>query len=402
MSTGPRRVLGIAGRLAVVGLAVTVDLTIWAGDRQLRSGASLPYAVIPVAIVAVHITLLLRHRYPRLVLAGQSIFASVGSLAVPQLQPVAGLLVVLYAVASRRSPRESAPWLVALAAVFGVHAANTAVTRTGDAEVAFAFIFCLWMLIATTLWAAGSRHYLANRRAWRIRELQAAEAADTIRAERLRLARELHDIVSHGVTGMMLQAAGAQALTRPTDERLSQALTVIETTGVQALSELHRMLGLLRAADPQTGPEAAEPGPTVADITTLVRLAEDAGRDVRLVEVGSPGPLDPSVATAAYRVVQEALTNTTKHGGPAATVVVELRWRAAELLVTISDRSGAPPGGAGREVPSCGLGLVGLTERVRLTGGAVHSGPTPEGYALTASLPRPVPSPALVAVDAVS
>ena len=91
------------------------------------------------------------------------------------------------------------------------------------------------------------------------------------------------------------------------------------------------MLGLLHAADPQTGSESAEPGPTVADITTLVRLAEDAGRDVRLVQVGTPGPLDPSVATAAYRAVQEALTNSSKYAGPSAEVVVELDWRADEL-----------------------------------------------------------------------
>ena len=102
---------------------------------------------------------------------------------------------------------------------------------------------------------------------------------------------------------------------------------MIEATGVQAMSELHRMLGLLHAADPDIDPCAAAPGPTVADITTLVRLAEDAGRPVRLVQNGTPEALDPSVETAAYRVVQEALTNSAKYAGSAAEVTVELSWR---------------------------------------------------------------------------
>jgi len=393
--------LEVAGRFAVLGLVIMIDLGIWAEDRQLRGGGEVPYAVIPVLTVLVHTTLLFRHRHPRSVLAAEWAFAVVGSLAVPLFQPVAGLLLALHAIASRRPPRESALWLAGLALVFGLYSSNSAAAVPGDARLDFAVMLMLWMLIASAVWAVGRLHYASVRRAWRLRDLQAAEAADAIRAERLRLARELHDIVSHGVTGMMLQAAGAQALTRPTDERLQNALTVIEATGVQALSELHRMLGLLHAADPQTGPESADPGPTVADITTLVRLAEDAGRDVRLVQVGTPGPLDPSVATAAYRVVQEALTNSSKYAGPAAAVVVELHWRAEELKVTVTDRSGGPPGDC-REVLSSGRGLPGLTERITLVGGALSSGPTAEGFALTAWLPRPAATPALLALDAVS
>jgi signal transduction histidine kinase len=384
-----------------VGLATVVDLALWAEDPQLRGGGGLPHVMIPVAIVLVHSTLLVRHRYPRSVLAAELAFALVSCLAVPQLQPVAGLLVAWYAVASRRPPRESALWLIPFAVVFGAHGSSTAASRIGDTDptFVFAFIFLVWLLIATAVWVVGRRQYASARRAWRLRELQAAEAEEAVRAERLRLARELHDIVSHGVTGMMLQAAGAQALARPVDERLQNALTVIEATGVQALSELHRMLGLLRAADP--GSEVTERGPTVADISTLVRLAEDAGRDVRLVQVGTPGPLDPSVATAAYRAVQEALTNSSKYAGSSAEVVVELDWRADVLDVTVTDRSGGPPG-ACRDALSSGHGLPGLTERITLVGGALSSGPTREGFALTARLPRPGTPPAAVVLDAVS
>ena len=184
-------------------------------------------------------------------------------------------MLALHAVASRRPPRESALWLAGLALPFGVHSYNTSVVSTGDARSDFAVLFLLWLLIGLAVWAVGRLAYSAARRAWRLRELQAAEAAEAVRAERLQLARELHDIVSHAVTGMMLQAAGAQALLRPTDERLRTSLAVIEATGVQAMSELHRMLGLLHAADPDLDPGPATPGPTVADIATLVRLAEE-------------------------------------------------------------------------------------------------------------------------------
>ena len=142
------------------------------------------------------------------------------------------------------------------------------------------------MLIGLAVWAVGRLSYSAAERAWRLRELEAAEAAEAVRAERLRLARELHDIVSHAVTGMMMQAAGAQALLRPTDERLRTSLAVIEATGVGAMGELHRMLGLLDAADPDLVPGSVAPGPTVADIPTLLKLAAEAGRNLRLVQEG--------------------------------------------------------------------------------------------------------------------
>ena len=240
--------------MAVVALALVVDLTIWNEDRQLRGGGDLPYVVIPVVTVVVYSTLLVRRRYPRSVLALLWAFALVSSLLVPQFQPVAGLLLALHAVASCRPPRESALWLASLAFPFGVQSYNTSVVSTGDQERNFAIVFLLWSLIGLAVWAVGRLSYSAARRAWRLRELETAQAAEAVRAERLQLARELHDIVSHAVTGMMLQAAGAQALLRPTDERLRTSLAVIEATGVEAMSELHRMLGLLHAADPDLVP----------------------------------------------------------------------------------------------------------------------------------------------------
>ena len=392
-----RTSLDVVIRGAVVGLVIGVDLSIWTEDRQLRGGGDVPYALIPVLTILVHAALLLRGRYPRSVLALEWTFCLLSSLTIPLFQPAAGALLALHAVASRRPPRESALWLAGLALPFGVQSYNTSVVSTGNAKSDFAGLFLLWLLIGLAVWAVGRLAYTAGRRAWRAHELQAAEAAEAVRAERLRLARELHDIVSHAVTGMTLQAAGAQALLHPTDLRLRTSLAVIEATGVQAMSELHRMLGLLHAADPDIDPGAAALGPTVADIATLVRLAEDAGRPVRLVQNGTPEALDPSVETAAYRVVQEALTNSAKYAGPAAEVTVELSWRPDQLEVRVTDWSREPiPGRAA--TASSGRGLPGLTERVTLIGGTLTSGPTPDGFALAARLPRPRAAPVLAAV----
>jgi len=199
---------------------------------------------------------------------------------------------------------------------------------------------------------------------------------------------------------MMLQAAGAQALLRPTDERLRTSLAVIEATGVEAMGELHRMLGLLHAADPDLVPGSVAPGPTVADIPTLLKLAAEAGRNLRLVQEGKASALDPSVETAAYRIVQEGLTNSGKHAGSSAEVTVTLNWSENELEVAVIDRSRGPRSLTDRgAMPSSGRGLRGLTERVSLVGGTLTSGPTADGFALIARLPRPVP--ALAALDTV-
>ncbi|MET1005608.1 MAG: histidine kinase [Propionibacteriaceae bacterium] len=384
----------LLGRIAVVALAVGVDLVTWDGDQRLRDGGMLPLWVIPVLTILAYSTLLLRWRHPRRVLIVQWCFSIAGSLAVPEFQPVAGLMIALHAVASRRPLVESALWLALILVPLGVHSYNTAAKGIGDRARDWGLLLLIWAMISITVWAIGRVSYASARRAWRLRELQAAEAAEAVAAERLRLARELHDIVSHAVTGMTLQAAGAQALLRPVDEGLRGSLAAIESMGVQAMSELHRMLGLLHSAGPDAAPGSAEPGPTLADIAQLVALAKDAGRDIHLEQVGTPVVLDPSVETAAYRVVQEGLTNSAKHAGSASAVTVRLHWADGKLEVGVTDSGG----GAGlsperRAQLSSGNGLRGLTERVILIGGTLTSGPTDDGFALTAWLPGPWTAP---------
>jgi signal transduction histidine kinase len=375
------------GPVVVVALAVLVDLLTWSGDRELRGGAVLQWWVLPSATVVVHATLLLRWRHLVAAHVVQWTFA-LTSLLVPDYQPFAGLLIALHAAASRLPARQSELVLASLAVPFAVHSYNTS-ARTGSAAD-FVAIVTLWMLLGLAVWGVGRLSYHSARRAWRLRELQEAAAAEAITAERMRLARELHDIVSHAVTGMMLQATGAQALLHPTDERVRASLSVIEQTGVQAMAELHRMLGLLQSVDPDAAHGPSEPGPAVADIATIVALAEAAGRQVRLVEEGTPGPLDPSVATAAYRIVQESLTNSSKHAGNASTVVIVLAWTSEHLHVVVATSDRGEHLKVDRAaILSSGHGLEGLRERVTLIGGTFTSGPTADGFEVAAQLPRP-------------
>lgn len=375
------------GPVVVVALAVFVDLLTWSGDRELRGGAVLQWWVLPSATVVVHATLLLRWRHLLAAYVVQWTFA-LTSLIVPDCQPFAGLLVALHAVSSRLPARQSGPILATLTFPFAVHSYNTSNHARNTAD--FVAIATLWMLLGIAVWGVGRLSYQSARRAWRLRELQEAAAADAITAERMRLAHELHDIISHAVTGMLLQAAGAQALLQHRDERVRASLSVIEQTGIQAMAELHRMLGLLHSVDPDASLGFREPGPAVADIGTMVALAEAAGQQVRLVEAGTPGAVDPSVATAAYRIVQESLTNCSKHAGNASAVLIRLRWtrQHLEVVVTTFDR-GAHLEFDQAAILSSGHGLEGLRERVTLIGGTLTSGPTSDGFEVAAMLPRP-------------
>ena len=203
-----------------------------------------------------------------------------------------------------------------------------------------------------------------------------------MRAERLRLARDLHDIVSHSVSAMLLQAAGAKAVAQHNDERVLSALTSIERTGVQAMRELHRLLGLLREDDAATVDVESS---SLRYLDSLVKSTRRTGLAVHLRVDGDPVDLDPSVDLAAYRVVQESLSNVMKHGGSAAEATIDLSWLPDSLRVRVRSVTGFVDG-EGPPVPS-GFGLRGLRDRVELLGGDLETGEIPGGYLTSATLP---------------
>ena len=197
--------------------------------------------------------------------------------------------------------------------------------------------------------------------------------------ERARIARELHDVVAHSISVMVVQARGGRRVleTEPTDAR--EAFAVIESTGQQALDEMRRLVGMLRSGE-ETLPLA--PQPSLKELGMLVEQVRAAGLPVQLAMEGEPRDLPPGVDLSAFRIVQEALTNALTHAGPASARVV-LRYRVDELEIEISDDGPGTGDGSGS-----GYGLVGMRERVLVYGGELQAGRQPEGgYALRVRLP---------------
>ena len=216
------------------------------------------------------------------------------------------------------------------------------------------------------------------------RELQ-AEREQTARLavldERARIAREMHDVVAHSVSLMVVQAGAARHLLTQDPEQSRVALASLETVGREALHELRRTLGILRE-DPDE-PAALTPQPGVAQLSSLVDRARASGLDVQVETEGAARTLSAGVDVAAYRIVQEALTNVIKHAGD-TRVRVGLTWGATGIRIEVADRGVGPAGGP---APG-GHGLVGMQERASLHGGTFQAGQGSDGgFVVTVELP---------------
>ena len=203
---------------------------------------------------------------------------------------------------------------------------------------------------------------------------------DAIRQERARIARELHDVIAHGMSVMVVQADAARHGLDPADRETRAALTEIERTGRESLREMRRLLGLLRDGDQSAA--ALQPQPGMTGMDALVQSVRQAGLPVDLRISGEARPLPPGVDVAAYRIVQEALTNALRHAGPArATVDIGYDDRAITLRIEDTGRANGSARGAG------GNGLVGMRERALVFGGSFDAGRGPDGFVVAASLP---------------
>jgi signal transduction histidine kinase len=298
------------------------------------------------------------------------------------------IVVLLYTLAAYRPRRES----VAGLAVTLLGSAVALVIGTPGVGVRTLHMFLGGIVIlggtALVAWVLGDSmryrraYYLAlEDRAARLERERDAQARLGAAAERARIARELHDVVAHNVSVMVVQADGARYALESEPERARQALGAISTTGRQALAEMRRLLGVLRSGDEQAD---LAPLPGIDQLRDLLDQTRAAGRTVSFTLEGAPRPLPEGVGLAAYRVVQESLTNTRKHGGIGASVTVSLRYTADELIVGVTDDGR----GAAADDDGAGLGLTGMRERVGIYGGTVHAGPRPAGgYQVSASLP---------------
>jgi signal transduction histidine kinase len=237
-------------------------------------------------------------------------------------------------------------------------------------------------------WTIASRVRATRDLRLRAVELEAASAERArvaVESERGRIARELHDVVAHNVSVMVVQAGGVRRLLDPGLEREREALATIEETGRRALAEMRRMVGVMRGAE-STTPER-EPQPGLARLDRLVDEIRDAGLPVMMTIEGTPTPLGAGIDLSAYRIVQEALTNTLKHAGPARASVT-VRYASGNVELVVEDDGigrASSNGGAGH-------GLIGMRERVGVYGGTLDAGPKPRGgFRLEAILPIEAP-----------
>lgn len=379
--------------------------TFWAvvllGFSLLWVGTTYPAVGQPVAfgVVAVLFSLVvaLRRRAPEKMLL-LAVALGVAQLAF-DLKPFMAdfaMLVIIFTVAAHDGPR----WASRLALIGGLGASTLSQLRwpmeetdSGAAQVFFTVIMTVPFALA---WVLGDslrtrRAYFAQleERASRLEREREAQAKVAVAAERARIARELHDVVAHNVSVMVVQADGAAYVMDSSPETAKQALETISTTGRQALAEMRRLLGILRTGEHQEAGEYV-PQPDVGQIEDLVEQVRGAGLTVDFAIEGSPRPLPSGVELTAYRIVQEALTNTRKHGGPDVGASVRLVYFDDGLgLLVEDDGRGAPQemyedGGAdGR-----GHGLIGMRERVGMVGGTLDAGPRPGGgFRISALLP---------------
>jgi signal transduction histidine kinase len=215
----------------------------------------------------------------------------------------------------------------------------------------------------------------AGDSAERLRRAQAEHEAETrraVEAERGRIAAELHDVVTHNVSVMVVQAGAARRVLDSSPGDAREALLAVEASGRTAMTELRHLLGLLAPSAENEATLLPQPG--LGQVRTLVDRIRAAGLPIGLTVAGER-PLPPGVDLAAYRVVQEALTNVIKHAGHARTVV-RIEYLPRELLIIVAD-DGKPEGGL-RAAPS-GRGLIGLRERIAVYGGELDAGPRPGG-----------------------
>jgi signal transduction histidine kinase len=248
----------------------------------------------------------------------------------------------------------------------------------GDFLFIGVFFTILW-LAGNALGAKISQYRAAEERAERLEHEREGRARAAVAEERARIARELHDVVGHSVSVMTVQASGVRRLLRPEQEREREALLIVEQTGREALAEMRRLVGVLRR--PEEAPALA-PQPSLEHLDKLVDQVRESGLAVDLKVEGEAEKLPASVDLAAYRLVQEGLTNTLKHA-KAQRAEVFVRYGKSEVEVVVADDGNGRGGGDGG-----GHGLVGLRERITVAGGELDVGPrTGGGFQVRARIP---------------
>jgi signal transduction histidine kinase len=370
-------------RRRVIDLGLPLGLFVLAlVELAMGPDIDAPALVVALFVGGTTLPLLWRRRAPLVVL-----IAVLASVAIPYTThqianelsaPFAGALAAAYAGGAYTNARDGRIALAVIAAMAVLMAVTIGEDVLGDAVFIGGILFVVWA--AATL--VRSRQDLATSLAARTVELEherEEKAKLAVADERARIARELHDVVAHNLSIMVVQAGAERRAIGAERPDTTEVLASIEATGRAAMAEMRRLLGMLRRSDDDL---ALAPQPSLAHLDDLVGQVREAGLPVDLRVEGQPRPLAPGIDLSAYRIVQEALTNALKHAGPARARVT-VRFGEDELDIEVADD------GAGRaDGPTDGHGLVGMRERVTLFGGDLSTGARRGGgYAVRARLP---------------
>jgi len=366
---------------------VVGGLAWWLADAAINvhrtGGEEGPLWFDVLAVLAFTVPFFARRRYPGgallaiAIAIGSASFVDARLLTHPFIS-FAFALAICFRWGMRPARVQSVAGLALTVGVAALVTVNDPTAKTGD-FVWDAITFTIAWIVG---FAVGDKYRevdAAKERAALAEREREERARRAVADERARIARELHDVVGHSVSVMTVQASAVRRLLEQDQERVSEALQVVEQTGREALAEMRRMVGVLRHAE--DGPALA-PQPSLEQLERLVEHTRNAGLPVDLRVEGDPVQLPTGIDLTAYRLVQEGLTNAIKHAG-ANRAEVLVRYAGGHVEVTVSDDGcGAGDGGGG------GHGLVGMRERVSVYGGKLEAGARPEGgFLLRATLP---------------
>jgi signal transduction histidine kinase len=369
-----------------LALAALLEIEVWTIDPSHPPGdvgseifSSSERAVAAAAGLVMTLSLAWRRRAPLVVLALAIATSIIANFAAPldaATTPAIAVVVAVYSVGAHTERVRAAVGGLGVAALIAANAAGQ--FSLGD-------LLFIAMIVGGAWLAGRAMHYRRERERTlerltvdleREREEKARAA---VAEERVRIARELHDVVAHAISVIVLQARGARRSLATDPEETREALDMIEATGSEALAEMRRLLGMLRTHDEDV---ALAPQPSLRYLDALAAQVCEAGLPVELSVEGEPIELPPGVDLSAYRIVQEALTNALKHAGPTSARVV-VRYGKDDLELEIADTGAGAAASDGE-----GHGLVGMRERVSLYGGRLEAGPRDGGgFAVRARLP---------------
>lgn len=368
-------------RTVLTLLVFLIDLVVWGGDTLSAGHTEFNvWVLLCVGALAYGCLVIWRSPVPGYL---AMLALAAGGLVLPAAESFAGFLFALFLMA-RLTPRRYASAALAGAVIPVAVNTYTGLRFHPDDPLTLSLLSLgLWVILIVGVWIAGRTLARTDRRI--VTERQWAEAAtEEARAmERVRISRDLHDTVAHALTGMILQIAGLRAAQKQADTNIDvdEVLANVQHSAEQSMRELHRLLGMLRSADHDDGSHRPH---GLTDIPDLITAAQESGLSVTSLNRGTPGVLDPSLEHTAYRVVQEGLSNAMKHAGEGAHVEISQQWQLEHFTVTVRSSNGLL---SDTSTVSGGYGLIGLRERVSVSGGTLDHGPTTNGYILQAVLP---------------